>query len=777
MSDIKNSKSLLAKLLASENITVSHQNTPTAYFDLKTRSLVCPVWKDMDGDLYDLLMGHEVGHALETPEQGWHNAVKDGDVKFKGFLNVIEDARIERKIKSRFPGLGRSFSAAYKSLWERDFFGIKNVDIGELTLIDRINIRFKLGAHVHVPFNDEERAMIAEVETTETWEDVEALARRVYGYSKEHEQDKIQSMDDLKSALKNLANEESSDEDGEEESEEYSDTQSDSSDFGDDFGDDYDDYDDEDGEEDSSSSGDGEENDSDGAGTDSDEEAEETADGNSKHLGGLNDGEEKAESNDLESVTDTNFRQRESELVNEGGIISMFELPEADLSKIIVNNNIVMNDLESWLREQTQNSDIYRNAGISYDKVVEKCVRKFTRNNNKFVMHLVKEFEMRKKASQYARQQSAKTGELDMNVLHKYKFSSDLFKKVTVVPRGKNHGMILFLDMSGSMSNILRNTLEQLLVLVSFCKTVRIPFDVYGFSDDLYSSLDRQTSVNIASSNHKKFSDGPNVCRVMGHSFHLKHLIGSSLSPTAMRRAFNSLCVVVNEYSASYKPIKDCGYFERNWDKSGFGLNGTPFVHTLLASREIIKNFRAAHKLDVTNVVYLTDGEGGDGLSCPDGTGMYSSYYGKKLGVVYLIDKKTKKKVRIDDNWNQQAAVTNLVRDVTGCKHIGFYLMESRSLRYVMRDMSSKFDAVKRSALLKQMREEKFFAIPNLGYDNYFYIEAAEENITEEGIGDLTGMTKAKITSAFKKSMNSKKSSRALVSQFAKEIAAGGLVA
>jgi len=99
MTELQVSKSILAKLLAAENITVSHQATKTAYFDLKTRTLVCPVWKDMDGDLYDLLMGHEVGHALETPAEGWHNALetKDGskvDMKFKSFLNVIEDAWI-----------------------------------------------------------------------------------------------------------------------------------------------------------------------------------------------------------------------------------------------------------------------------------------------------------------------------------------------------------------------------------------------------------------------------------------------------------------------------------------------------------------------------------------------------------------------------------------------------------------------------------------------------------------------------------------------------------
>ncbi len=158
--NLQNSKSLLAKLLAAENITVSHQNTKTAYFDLKSRTLVCPVWKDMDGHLYDLLMGHEVGHALNTPQAGWHSAIHDENGKplgkFKDFLNVIEDARIERQVKRKFPGLSKSFAEAYKGLYERDFFGVKNIDVNKLNLIDRINLRYKMGAHLPVAFNDDD---------------------------------------------------------------------------------------------------------------------------------------------------------------------------------------------------------------------------------------------------------------------------------------------------------------------------------------------------------------------------------------------------------------------------------------------------------------------------------------------------------------------------------------------------------------------------------------------------------------------------------------------
>ena len=58
-------KSNLAKLLATENISVQHKKVDTAYFDVKNRILCLPIWKEeMPDDVYDLLVGHEVGHAL-----------------------------------------------------------------------------------------------------------------------------------------------------------------------------------------------------------------------------------------------------------------------------------------------------------------------------------------------------------------------------------------------------------------------------------------------------------------------------------------------------------------------------------------------------------------------------------------------------------------------------------------------------------------------------------------------------------------------------------------
>ena len=100
-------KGTLAKLLATENLTVEHRKVSTAYFDVEKRILCLPIWKTASATVYDLLVGHEVGHALYTPSD---------DLKgiSKPFVNVLEDARIERMMKQTYPGLKRSFFEGYK---------------------------------------------------------------------------------------------------------------------------------------------------------------------------------------------------------------------------------------------------------------------------------------------------------------------------------------------------------------------------------------------------------------------------------------------------------------------------------------------------------------------------------------------------------------------------------------------------------------------------------------------------------------------------------------
>ena len=101
----------------------------------------------------------------------------------------------------------------------------------------------------------------------------------------------------------------------------------------------------------------------------------------------------------------------------------------------------------------------------------------------KEVNYLVKEFEMKKAADGYARATVSRTGVLDTSKLHTYKYNEDLFRKVTTIPDGKSHGLVFNVDWSGSMGNCIKDTMKQVLTLVTFCRKVGIAYDVYLFSD------------------------------------------------------------------------------------------------------------------------------------------------------------------------------------------------------------------------------------------------------------------------------------------------------
>ena len=117
------SKSQLAKLLATEDISVEHANVETAYFDLKARKVVLPNWKDMPPNCMIYFLALRSVTALVTPLEGWHDATCSEGPAFKSFLNVVEDARNERLVKQRYPGLsqvilqGLQYPSQKRFLW------------------------------------------------------------------------------------------------------------------------------------------------------------------------------------------------------------------------------------------------------------------------------------------------------------------------------------------------------------------------------------------------------------------------------------------------------------------------------------------------------------------------------------------------------------------------------------------------------------------------------------------------------------------------------------
>lgn len=748
--DITQSKSILAKLMAGEKINVVHGNYPTASFDLKTRTIHLPIWKNMDGYMYDLLTGHEVGHALETPEQGWHDAICTNR-KFKSFLNVVEDARIEKKVKRQYPGLSKSFAKAYSELHKRNFFGVNGLaDMNALNLIDRINLYFKIGAYIHVPFNETEMKFVNEISNIETWEQVVDVATRVYDYVKTNESDKIQDMSDLNDTLyaqKEESEENDSDDSDDSDSENDFDMSGESYSFGDEESDEDSDDGEVFGDSDDSSEEDGEESDSDDSDSNSTESSDDegSEEGGSSIDGGTSseDDEQVSDEDDdgePESVTDTAFRKRENELVNQTGEIAIVQLPSPILKNIVQKPDSIIESMTRLLRNRnwTVNAEAHAN-------IIDYCVQKFTRKNAGYINLLSQQFEMRKNAAQYSRTRTSRTGVLDTNKLHQYRTSNSLFKSAEIVTKGKNHGMMMFIDMSGSMNNCIRNVIEQTLIMVAFCKRVRIPFEVYGFSDCPH---DYPKNMDVSASKFTKPTNGNGYLDIRNASFHLKQFFTDTMPIDQYRKMFGLMCAVVDR-------------------KVELMLGGTPLCETIIASRTLIDNFRSRTNVENMNVIHLTDGEG-SGCHYMNSKGESNNlYFCDNLGYpVFIIDPITQKRIDASSGYFQDS-LTKFVADVTGSNMISFYITDSAH-NYVnaMRSKDPNAFAV-RDAIRKQFLDDNYGVIEDYrGYKNYMFVRILRQRKNTDEVID-TNVSNSKLAASILKGMRSSAANKTMATKFA----------
>jgi hypothetical protein len=193
-------KSTIAKLLSEEDINVVQKQASTASFDVKNRELVLPIWKDeMSDNIADLLVCHEIGHALYTSEDMLDKMIKR-DIE-KTFVNVIEDARIEKMVQQKYAGSRSVFLKGYKELIDKDFFGTKSKDISKLNLIDRINLYFK--GTTDTPFSAEEKIWVEKVNNVKTEDDVLNLSEELYKWlqgkkkSQDEEQENLETQSEV----------------------------------------------------------------------------------------------------------------------------------------------------------------------------------------------------------------------------------------------------------------------------------------------------------------------------------------------------------------------------------------------------------------------------------------------------------------------------------------------------------------------------------------------------------------------------------------------------
>ena len=752
--DLQNQSSV-ARLLATENITVTHKKgITTAYFDVKHRVLGLPVWKDKGKVVYDMLVGHEVSHALFTPADGFEKFVEKEGRKYFDILNIIEDIRIERLIKNKYAGMPRIFNGAYKELVENDFFSINDKDVPSLGFLDRLNLRGKIGTLVDIPLNKEEEELYQECYAAETFEDVVELYHKVKKFAQEEAEAKKQEADD------NEDQEGDTSEDGEGEQLEPQESGSE----------------DEDGfsnsslpEDTSDEADDGTESHSVPSGvTDEDfEEAmeiyeemkRESSETDEDHDLGQDGAGRKSDSNGKDVIIEpTTTKALEENLVDKESLKDRGHLQREAIalwpSKTTIDKHIVGYKKVMEARAKIENffpEDYYSPEDrAEYTSKLIELAAEFKKKTNKKVNVLAREFERRKAAYQYSRAQESRRGTLDVNKLHKYKYDDQIFQSVMHLADAKSHGMIFFIDYSGSMSAVLKDVLEHTLNLVHFCKKVGIPYKVYSFTSNY--SLDKED----VSQSDMEFDLSDLV---------LAELFSSDMTAKEYNEAFQMVtCQILNsnEYRFSQQGVSK---FEH--------LGGTPLDHTLIASHQIVDDFRKKNPVQKLNVIVLTDGEShscGPNEAWAAGT-FFTNVAGKQRSI---------KRHYATEQYIQ------LLKEVKGVNTIGFFLPNNKRagnqhLNAMARSSYSVVEAYgKAGEYMKKYRKDKCFHMSNcFGYDSYFLlssdVEIEDDDFdfsTTEGknISDNRG-EQAKLARQFAKHNVANRTNRIIMTKFAEIIA------
>jgi hypothetical protein len=671
---------------------------------------------------------------LWTPLDGLHKA---HELKYSlSVMNVLEDSRIERKIKIKYPGIRQSFIRAYKELVDQDFFGTKDQDLNELNFIDRVNLYCKGGSTTGIKFNEVETDILKEIENTQTYDDVLEVYKKVSEYMKKiGEKEEVQEFD-----LKNLPINFKESDEGSEQSDGNIEIQIQ-------------------GNGKSGKAGEKEEK------KESDEKSEKEensgSNGNENGTGG-NSGSKEAPGTggfggkkEPVSKTDEAYRQNENRLFSTKSKDEIIygNVPDLNLDHFVLDYS------KLWVRYEKEckeyDSKYSYTDSKHYVKQQTEMFLKFREDSKKVVSYLVKEFELRKNADQLKRATVSKTGELNMSKIFSYNFSEDLFKKITVIPGGKSHGLVMFIDWSGSMVDHIDNTIKQLLNLVMFCKKVNIPYEVYSFTSEYADENCYKLNMNDMRHSAKRGD-------MVMSPFKLLNLLSNRMPATMFAKAAGALL--------GYKRLNR--YRIPAW----FNLGGTPLNECIVAAMKIVPKFQKENRLQVVNTVFLTDGEASQFIAISDGAGNYiNDTYATRNKRIVIRDPITKNEVMVNDPSNETKLTTayiKLLKSRTKCNIVGFYILSGRNFSGVIPNFYPNIKPHEYEKLKKDFKSDKYSVVTTAGFDEYYLIRAENLDTDEDKEFEVAeDATMRNIATAFSKFSSSRKTSRVVLNRFIELIA------
>ncbi len=742
-------KGNLAKLLATEDLIIEHKPVETASFDVDRRVLTLPVWDRASETVYDMLVAHEVGHALFTPNREWFFEPEWKTIPLD-YVNVVEDARIERLIKQRYRGLNRDFKNGYTELHNDDLFELSDQNVNHLKPIDRINLYFKIGGHIDIEFNDIENEFVTRISRCQTFDEVLTISKEIHEYTKEVQEQmqkqanaeqkeseaqdnaKVESRPDMsesndKTQAKKDEQETDAQGQGDQEQEEPVKGRSDKA-----FPDEV---------------------------QDTQQEQDETQNSGDTQGGEFGDIDvsttQRSLDESLEDLTNTYKDQVPTQYVT---------IPNMNLEKVVIDFDTIKTYLdEHFVKENTTDS--------SNQFLIEHTKRfnEFKKSSNKEVNYLVKEFEMKKSADSYARQRTAKTGMLDTSKLHTYLYNEDVFKKVTTITDGKNHGLIFVLDWSGSMNNILEDTLKQLFQLVWFCRKTQIPYEVYAFTNDSWhlghSSEEpvysyRNTSGDLLVDTWKEGDINIDGC------FRMVNILSSKARTKDIEKQMLNLWLTNCSFKYHYNH-----HFPH---PAKFHLSGTPLNEAIIATKQLVQQMMK--KIQKVHVIILTDGEAYqpsynvDRSKLHDGFGLDHKGTRSINSTCMLRNRKSGKTYGLTYSNCSLKLIECIKDDLPDVSFIAFRVIERGGMRYVWTQYG--MDTYPDYEVMKEQIKKGNLSLTLKSYDKFFMIPQHHLSVDSDQLEQVEeGASKGEVSKAFRKMFKNKKTNKFMLSEFAKAIA------
>ena len=701
-------KGTLAKQLATEDLLIEHKKVQTASFDVERRILTLPIWDLASNQVVDLLVSHEVGHALFTPNEDWTEKVRIP----KNYVNVAEDVRVEKLMKRKYLGISKTFYRGYQELNQLDFFSVDGVDLDSMNLADRINLHFKIGAFLGIKFTPEEQEVVDVVSKAETFDDALAAAEVMYTFCK------ARAEEEKKNETKNQ-------ESGQVSEEGQSSTTQDS------------------GESDSPS----DDLDSDSTSNSGGASNVEGNDGDPDTGGGI-----PTDGTSVETMESLDQKMKDLISNNQYSDSHYLEIPEFPLDKLIVSNSFVVSQVNKFW------DNVYEDLDNPFERI-DAELAKFKKDASKEVNYLVKEFECRKSADSYARATTSRTGVLDTSKLHTYRYNEDLFKKVTTLPEGKSHGLVFLLDWSGSMGDHLLSTVKQVLNLAWFCQKVGIPFRVYAFTNAWY--VERSSEYWEPQKNLLEDAESNSVWA--SDDFRLIEFLTSEGNAKDFEKQVKTLWRLTKANSRGYDnpaiPV-------------GFSLSGTPLFVALSSLTSVLPAFQKKYGLQKVHTIVLTDGESEpltytsyretrDGDLRPVRCQIRSKS-------TYLRDRKLGTTYSLGDYHKQQTSIMQNLRDrFPFMNFIGIRICSGRDFGSMVRWWTEQSVSPEMSS---KWKKEKSMTLDIGNYTKFFAISAGDMGASSE-FEVQNDATKSQIKSAFKKSLQKSKFNRKILSEFVELVA------